>query len=97
MAKLDEQTLRRRLEKIPGWELSADSICKQFQLSSFPAAMALVNWVGWRAEAADHHPDILINYRRVTFTCSTHSEGGVTEKDLALARAIEEGAVAAAT
>jgi 4a-hydroxytetrahydrobiopterin dehydratase len=42
------------------------------------------------AEAADHHPDVQINYTRVTFTCSTHSEGGVTEKDLRLAAQIED-------
>lgn len=91
MPKLDEQAIRRRLAEIPGWEFREGAIRKQFQLKSFPAAIALVNWVAWRAEAADHHPDILINYRRVTFACATHSEGGVTEKDFALARVIEQG------
>ena len=49
-----------------------------------------VNRVAEKAEAADHHPDILINYTRVTMTCSTHDAGGITEKDSRLAREIEK-------
>ncbi|HLH78110.1 MAG TPA: 4a-hydroxytetrahydrobiopterin dehydratase [Candidatus Binataceae bacterium] len=95
MAQLSNEAIERGLNALPGWKLHDGAIAKQFRCSGFAAAMALVNWVAWQAEAADHHPDILINYNRVTFTCSTHSEGGVTDKDLALAAAIERSAQAA--
>ena len=54
--------------------------------------MAFVNRVAERAEAADHHPDLLIRYNRVTRTLSTHSAGGLTEKDFSLARQIDSPA-----
>jgi 4a-hydroxytetrahydrobiopterin dehydratase len=92
MAKLNGEAIERGLSALPGWRLHDGAIAKQFGCAGFPVAMALVNWVAWQAQAADHHPDILIEYNRVTFTCSTHSEGGVTDKDLALAAAIERSA-----
>jgi 4a-hydroxytetrahydrobiopterin dehydratase len=86
-----EETLSRdqihaELRKIEGWELRGDAIAKQYEFASFPDALAFVNRVGERAEAADHHPDIAINYRRVTLTYSTHSAGGLTAKDFEGAR-----------
>ena len=64
-----------------GWVLGGDAITKQYIFGGFPEAVAFVDRLVPKAEAADHHPDILINYRRVTLTYSTHSEGGLTEKD----------------
>ncbi len=56
---------------------------RKFTFAGFPDALAFVVRLGFDAEAADHHPDILINYKRVTLTYTTHSEGGLTEKDFA--------------
>ena len=83
MAKLTKDVAAARVKDLPGWELQADSITRQFTFTDFPEAVAFVVRLAFDAEAADHHPDILINYRRVTLTYSTHSEGGLTEKDFA--------------
>ncbi|GAB3858989.1 hypothetical protein GCM10029963_59570 [Micromonospora andamanensis] len=60
------------------------------ELASFPDAIAVVDRVAATAEELDHHPDIDIRWRTVTFRCVTHSAGGVTERDLRLARRIDE-------
>jgi 4a-hydroxytetrahydrobiopterin dehydratase len=88
MAKLTQQQIAAQL-KSPGWEYRDNALVKRFQFDSFMKALDFVNHVGEMAEAADHHPDIHINYSRVTFVCTTHSEGGVTEKDVSLAENIE--------
>jgi len=68
---------------VPEWRREGNAIRRQFTLGSFPDAIAFVTRIAFDAEAADHHPDILINYKRVTLTYSTHSEGGLTVKDFA--------------
>jgi 4a-hydroxytetrahydrobiopterin dehydratase len=90
MATLNRSEAEARLKELPGWSLDSDAIRKQFVLRDFPAAIEFVNALVPGAEAADHHPDILINYKRVTLTYSTHSEGGLTEKDFAGARMAEQ-------
>ncbi len=90
MAKLSLDRIQQELQSLPGWEFKNEAISKLFRFNQFPEGIEFVNRVARIAEADDHHPDIHINYTRVTFTCSTHSEGGVTEKDLKLARRIEE-------
>jgi 4a-hydroxytetrahydrobiopterin dehydratase len=89
MAKLARPEAERRLAALSGWTLDGDAIRKRYEFQSFPDAVAFVNRLMPVAEAADHHPDILINYRRVTLTYSTHSEGGLTEKDFAGAAAAD--------
>ena len=79
--KLTKTEAQERLETLTGWTLEGDAIRKQFTFAGFPEAVAFVDRLAPRAEAADHHPDILINYKRVTLTYSTHSEGGLTAKD----------------
>lgn len=79
--KLTRTEAQERLGTLTGWALEGDAIRKQFTFAGFPEAIAFVNRLAPRAEAADHHPDILINYKRVTLTYSTHSEGGLTAKD----------------
>jgi len=74
---------RTRLAQLPGWELSGNAIRRQFTFRGFPEAVSFVVRVGFAAEAVDHHPDILVNYKRVTLTYSTHSAGGLTDKDFA--------------
>jgi 4a-hydroxytetrahydrobiopterin dehydratase len=83
MAKIASDQARARLQDLPGWELEGEAITRQFTFAGFPEAMAFVVRLAFEAEAADHHPDILINYKRVRLTYSTHSEGGLTDKDFA--------------
>ena len=83
MAKLTADQARERLQRISGWELDGEAIRRQFAFKDFADAVAFVVRIGYAAEAADHHPDILINYRRVTLTYTTHSAGGLTDKDFA--------------
>ena len=83
MAKLSRDEIERRMKALNGWTLAGDAIRKQFTFKGFPEAVAFVDRLVPEAEAADHHPDITINYRRVTLSYSTHSEGGLTEKDFA--------------
>ena len=86
MAKLDDAGIRKAMADAAGWMLEGAAIRKQYTLESFPDALAFVTRHAFDAEAADHHPDILINYRRVTLTYTTHSEGGLTQKDFDGAR-----------
>ena len=89
MAKLSKSEVSERLKKLKGWRLDADTIKKEFQFPSFPKAIKFVNKVAEIAEQADHHPDILINFRKVTLGLSTHDEGGITQKDFRLAEQLE--------
>ena len=83
MARLSRDEAQRRLSQLSGWKVEGDSITKQFTFADFPAAVAYVGRLVPGAEEADHHPDIAIHYKRVTLTYSTHSEGGLTDKDFA--------------
>jgi len=86
MSVLSADEIDKRLALLPGWSRDGSAIAKQFSFAGFPEAVAFVARLVPGAEAADHHPDIAINYRRVTVTYSTHSEGGITEKDFDGAR-----------
>jgi 4a-hydroxytetrahydrobiopterin dehydratase len=86
MATLNRSEAETRLRELSGWTLEGDAIRKQFVFKGFPEAVAFVGRLVPGAEAADHHPDIVINYKRVTLTYSTHSEGGLTPKDFDGAR-----------
>ena len=81
MPKLSIGEAEQQLKSVSGWRLEGDQITKQFTFAGFPEAVAFVSRLVPGAEAADHHPDITINYKRVTLTYSTHSEGGLTAKD----------------
>jgi 4a-hydroxytetrahydrobiopterin dehydratase len=94
MALLSESELTRALSDLPGWTHANNAIRKQFTFRSFPDAVAFVNRLVPEAEAADHHPDLTINYRRVTVEYSTHSEGGLTLKDIDGAKMAERQAAA---
>ena len=82
-AKLSQTDIDARLAAHPGWTLAGEAITRQFTFKSFPDAIAFVTRLAFDAQAADHHPDLLVSFKRVTVTWSTHSEGGVTEKDFA--------------
>jgi 4a-hydroxytetrahydrobiopterin dehydratase len=83
MAKITAEEARQKLQTLSGWALEADAVKRQFTFAGFPEAVAFIVRLGFAAEAVDHHPDLLVNYKRVTVTYSTHSEGGLTEKDFA--------------
>jgi 4a-hydroxytetrahydrobiopterin dehydratase len=91
MAKLSEDEINAGLDRLDGWIRDGQSIRRQYVFDGFASAMAFMVRIGFDAEAADHHPDILLsNYKKVTLTFSTHSEGGVTEKDLRAAAAADQ-------
>lgn len=89
MPPLDEDEIDRRLRD-GEWEREADAITRELRFDDFLAAVAFVNRVAEAAQDADHHPDILVHgYNKVRLILSTHSEGGVTERDFELASAID--------
>jgi 4a-hydroxytetrahydrobiopterin dehydratase len=89
MPALPDAQIAELLGARPGWERRDDEIVKTFELPSFPAAIAFVARIAERAEAANHHPDLDIRYRKVTVVLSTHDAGGITAKDFTLADEIE--------
>lgn len=86
---LTEAEVDSQLSTLPEWRRVDATLVRTIQSPSFPDAIALVDKVAEAAEAANHHPDIDIRWRKVTYTLSTHSAGGITEFDLALARRID--------
>lgn len=89
MPRLSKDEARARLKNLQGWKLDDDEIEKEYRFADFKQAMAFVNRVADLAEEANHHPDIEIKYNRVELSLSTHSEGGLTDKDFALAEQID--------
>ena len=88
MNVLSEDEISERLAAVPAWTREGDSIVHVETLAGFSAAMLYVGAVAYLAEAANHHPDITIQWNKVTLTLSTHSAGGLTSKDFALASQI---------
>ncbi|HXN86777.1 MAG TPA: 4a-hydroxytetrahydrobiopterin dehydratase [Candidatus Binataceae bacterium] len=89
MAKLSPQQISEKLKSLAGWEHKGDTIAKLYKFKEFMDGIHFINGVAKIAEKMDHHPDIAINYTRITFSCSTHDQGGITEKDFKLAGEIE--------
>lgn len=83
MPVLSPDEIAARLQTADKWTLAGDAIERTLVFGGFAPAVAFVVRLGFEAEAADHHPDILISYKRVTLTYTTHSEQGLTEKDFA--------------
>ena len=88
-SRLSPEEARARVGGLQGWELAGDAIRRRYKFASFKESIAFVNKVAELAERADHHPDILIEYDKVTLTLSSHDAGGLTERDFALARSID--------
>jgi len=84
--KLSASDVDTRLKTLSGWSRQGDAISRQFVFKGFPDAVAFITRLAFDAEAADHHPDLQVSYRKVTVSWSTHDEGGVTEKDFNGAR-----------
>lgn len=89
MPKLNPDEIGAKLRALPDWELKGNAIAKEYTFKEFMDGIRFINRIAEVAEQMDHHPDITVNYRRVTFTLSTHDQGGITEKDFKLADAIE--------
>jgi 4a-hydroxytetrahydrobiopterin dehydratase len=87
---LSQSEIGQSLKTLPGWAAGDNSIHRVFEFKDFAAAMEFVNRVAAAAEAANHHPDILINYNRVKLTLSSHDSGGVTQRDIRMAGNINE-------
>ena len=87
--RLSDIAIQRELGNLQGWSRRGDVITKTYQFRNFMAGINFVTAVARAADAADHHPDIDIRYTKVTCTLSTHSAGGITQKDLDLAKQIE--------
>ncbi|HEY3745511.1 MAG TPA: 4a-hydroxytetrahydrobiopterin dehydratase [Gemmatimonadaceae bacterium] len=87
--RLSDIAIQRELGNLQGWSRRGDVITKTYQFRNFMAGINFVTAVAKAADAADHHPDIDIRYTKVTCTLSTHSAGGITQKDLDLAKQIE--------
>ena len=86
---LSDEEITAALAKLPNWSRSGDSITTTAELADFRAAMLYTGAVAYLAEAANHHPDILIQWNKVTLTLSTHSAGGLTGADMGLAERID--------
>lgn len=90
MTRLSDDEVRAALaDGLPGWDLEDGAITKEFTFPGFRAAIGFIDRVADEAHASRHHPDLRNRYNRVSVALSTHDEGGVTEKDIMLARAIE--------
>jgi 4a-hydroxytetrahydrobiopterin dehydratase len=89
MPLLERSVIEAFVADHPDWSVVDGEITKTFTFRDFNESMGFVNRVAEAAESASHHPDIIIKWNRVTLTLSTHSEGGLTGKDLALATAVE--------
>lgn len=87
--RLSDIAIQRALGQLPGWSRRGDVLTKPFAFATYLDGIAFVNRVAEAAEAADHHPDLDVRWGKVTCTLSTHSAGGITQKDLDLAGEIE--------
>jgi 4a-hydroxytetrahydrobiopterin dehydratase len=85
---LNAESVQERLKSLPGWKLEHKEIVRQFEFSDFRAALQFVNLVAEKAESAGHHPDIDIRYNKVRLALTSHDAGGITERDLKMAQAL---------
>ena len=90
MELLSDDAIAAELAALPAWKRSGNEITATVQLKDFRAAMLFASAVGHLAEQANHHPDIDIRWNKVTLALTTHSEGGLTEKDFDLATKIDQ-------
>jgi 4a-hydroxytetrahydrobiopterin dehydratase len=90
MKALPENEIEARLREAALWKREKNEIRRTFQLPSFAESIHFVNQIAAYADQVDHHPDILVQYNKVTLTLSTHDAGGITEKDFAAAAKADE-------
>jgi 4a-hydroxytetrahydrobiopterin dehydratase len=87
--KLSDAELAAALSELPGWSLREGQLEKTYEHPTFPEAIVFVNAVAHLAELANHHPDVDIRYSKITLRLTTHDSGGITAKDVALAKEVE--------
>lgn len=87
---LAAKEIDRRLKRLNGWRRRGKFITKEFQFEGFMEGISFIGMVASVAEKEEHHPDIRVRYTTVTLSIQTHSEGGVTERDVALAKRLDE-------
>src|SRR5215208_1924903 len=88
-SKLNETELAVALEQLSGWKLENAMLAKTYKHETFPEAIVFVNAVAHLAELANHHPDVDIRFSNITLRLTTHDSGGITSKDVALAKDVE--------
>ena len=79
--KLSDKEIDARIGELRDWAVEGKALVRHYMFASFADAITFITRLAFAAEAADHHPDLMISYRRVNVTWSTHSDGGITEKD----------------
>jgi 4a-hydroxytetrahydrobiopterin dehydratase len=89
MPRLSDDAIAQELGPLAGWRREGNAIVRDYELADFVAALGFIAQIGALAERADHHPTLTNTYSRVRVELSTHDAGGITEKDVALAREIE--------
>lgn len=89
-SKLTDTEIRSALDRLAGWHQKEKAIERIFEFPDFKNSMRFVNRIAGEAEEAQHHPDITINYNRVSLALISHDSGGVTERDIKMARRINE-------
>ena len=90
MAVLANSELKEQMEGLDGWEVRGGALEKSFDRGDFDGSIAFVNTIAKAANEADHHPDISVSWDTVTLRWVNHAEGGITEKDIAMARRSDE-------
>lgn len=91
--KLSPADIAEQLKTLPSWRLADGAIVREYATDGWPTTLMLVNAIGFFAEAADHHPDLVVSWGKVQVKLWTHSAGGVTASDIELARLIEQTAL----
>ena len=89
MSVLSAEMVQESLSSLPQWKLEGKEIVRQYEFADFAAAMVFVNQVAEKAEAAGHHPDIDIRYNKVRLALVSHDQGGLTKRDMAMAKVID--------
>ena len=89
----DEAQIAERLRDLPGWFYEDKWIRRNYKTDGWPTTLMLVNAIGYLAESAYHHPDLAVTWGKVVVKLSTHSAGGITDKDFTLARKLDEVAL----
>ena len=90
--KLSDLEIRRALSTLPGWSRKGEALTKTYSFARFADGIRFVNQVAQLADSMNHHPDIDVRYTNITFSLSSHDAGGITQRDLDLAKGIEQAA-----
>jgi len=92
LTKLSDLEIKRAMGPLPGWTRKGNVLIKTYEFAKFADGIRFVDRVAELADSMNHHPDIDVRYTRITFSLSTHDVGGITQKDLDLAKGIEHTA-----